>query len=146
MPPDVVVTITEEAVDPARSLSLLAADVAHLPVVLRAADATIGPFVEPGRSPCLRCLDLHRADLDPAWPAVLAQLTAAPVPERSTCAATAALAAVTGGLVVAEVLARLDDGLPATRGAQYTIALPRAEPVRQRWSAPPACGCADLPA
>lgn len=146
MPPDVVVTITEEAVDPARSLALLAADVAHLPVVLRAADATVGPFVEPGRSPCLRCLDLHRTDQDPAWPTVLAQLTAAHPAERSTCTATAALAAVTGGLVVAEVLARLDEQRPATRGAQYTIALPRAEPVRQLWSAHPGCGCADLPA
>jgi hypothetical protein len=146
MPPDVVVTVAEEAVDTGRGLALLAADVPHLPVVLRAADALVGPFVEPGLSPCLRCLDLHRADADPAWPVVLAQLTAAARAGRTSCAATAALAAVTGGIVVAEVLAHLDGERPATRGAQYTIALPRAVPVRESWPAHPAGGCADLPA
>ena len=35
----------------------------------------VGPLVLPGRSSCQRCHDLHRADRDPAWPSIAAQLT-----------------------------------------------------------------------
>ena len=48
----------------------------------RAIGCSSGPLVTPGRGPCLRCLDLHRCDRDPAWPALLAQL-ALPAPGRA---------------------------------------------------------------
>ncbi|HEY0217932.1 MAG TPA: thiamine biosynthesis protein ThiF [Cellulomonas sp.] len=149
MPPDVVVTVSDEATEPGTALALMSAEVPHLPVAVRAADCVVGPFVEPGRSPCLRCVELHRTDADPGWPVVLAQLTATrPAARRANlpgAGAPAALAVLTGGLVAAEVLARVDDEVPGTRGAQYEIALPRAVPRRRVWSAHPGCGCADLP-
>src|SRR5690606_37592759 len=46
----------------------------HLPVVLRDHEVVIGPLVHPGRSACLRCLDLHRRDRDSAWPRILSQV------------------------------------------------------------------------
>ncbi|HEY0187705.1 MAG TPA: ThiF family adenylyltransferase [Cellulomonas sp.] len=144
-PPDVVVTVSDEATDPGTGLELMGADIAHLPVVLRAADSEIGPFVEPGRSPCLRCVELHRTDLDPVWPVLLAQLTAVRAEVRSP-GVPAALAAVTAGMATAEVLAHLDGDVPGTRGATYEIALPGAEPRRRAWAAHPDCGCAALPA
>jgi hypothetical protein len=144
-PPDVVVTVSTEATDPGTGLALMGADVAHLPVVLRAADAEVGPFVEPGRSPCLRCVELHRTDQDRAWPVLLAQLTGA-TEDPGAAGVPAALATVTAGLAVAEVLARVDGGVPRTRGAQYQVTLPDAEPRRRTWAAHPACGCAALPA
>lgn len=145
-PPDVAVTVTTDVTDPGTALDLLSGDVPHLPVVVREADAVVGPFVDPGPrgigSPCVRCVDLHRADADPAWPAVLAQLGARD--RRGEPGPPAALATVAGGLVAAEVLAHVDGRAPRTRGAQYEIPLPGLEPRIRRWAAHPSCGCAAL--
>jgi bacteriocin biosynthesis cyclodehydratase domain-containing protein len=35
--------------------------------------ATIGPFVVPGRTACLRCVDAHATDADPSWPLLVTQ-------------------------------------------------------------------------
>lgn len=148
VPPDVAVTVARDAVDPAHALALLSADVPHLPVVVREADALVGPFVAPtragstGPAPCLRCLDLHRAAADPAWPVVLAQLTARRRPP--VAGPTAVLACVVGGLAAAEVLARVDGGHPRTVGAQYGVAVPDATPRLHRWPVHPECGCTGL--
>lgn len=147
-PPDVVVTAASDAPDPATALALLGADVPHLPVVTREADALVGPFVRPAPSggpplPCVRCLDLHRAAADPAWPTVLAQLVA-PGPGDAAAEPPAALAAVVGGLAAAEVLAHLDGGAPRTAGAQYEVPVPSVAPRLRRWAAHPECGCAAL--
>lgn len=147
-PPDAVVTVAADAPDPATALTLLGADLPHLPVVTREADALVGPFVRPARVgdpplPCLRCLDLHRAAADPAWPVVLAQLVA-PRAGAGAAEPPAALAVVAGGLAAAEVLAHLDGGAPRTAGAQYEIAVPAVAPRLRRWAAHPDCGCAAL--
>ena len=47
----------------------------HLLVTMRETTAAVGPFVQPGRTPCLRCMHLARADRDPHWAALTAQLT-----------------------------------------------------------------------
>ncbi|MCG7285227.1 thiamine biosynthesis protein ThiF [Cellulomonas sp. ACRRI] len=145
-PHDVVVTVATDAPDPATALTLLGADVPHLPVVTREADALVGPFVRPARPGddplcCLRCLDLQRAAADPAWPVVLAQLVG-PRPGDAVAEPPAALAAVAGGLAAAEVLAHLDGGEPRTLGAQYEIPVPSVAPRLRRWAAHPECGCA----
>ncbi|WP_157412838.1 hypothetical protein [Aeromicrobium sp. Root236] len=46
----------------------------HLPVVIDEDRVRIGPLVRPGRTPCVSCHDLHRADWDRAWPALVHQL------------------------------------------------------------------------
>ncbi|MBU5423918.1 ThiF family adenylyltransferase [Cellulomonas hominis] len=144
---DVTVLVSADVTDPGTALDLLAAGAPHLPVVLREADALVGPFVLPGADgdgrPCLRCVDLHRTEADPAWPAVLAQLTGR---RRPVAGPPAALAAVAAGLAAAEVLAHVDGGAPRTLGAQYEIPLPGVEPRVRRWAAHPDCGCAALPA
>lgn len=144
--PDAVVTVSTDATDPATALQLLGADLPHLPVVTREADALVGPFVRPVRPgddplPCLRCLDLHRAAADPAWPVVLAQLVSPRVGARAA-EPPAALATVAGGLAAAEVLAHLDGEEPRTSGAQYAIEVPSVAPRLRRWAAHPGCGCA----
>ena len=45
--------------------------------------AEIGPFVLPGRTPCLACLAAHRRDADPAWPHLAAQLLGRSAPAAS---------------------------------------------------------------
>ena len=69
-------------------------------VVAGADRAVVGPLVVPGRSACLRCLELHRTDRDPGWPGVAAQL-AAPAPTPRGESALTALAAALPRLQVA---------------------------------------------
>lgn len=66
-------------VPPAAQLPWLRADVPHLAVVLDDDGAEVGPLVEPGAGPCLRCRELARRDADTAWPAIAAQLAGRPM-------------------------------------------------------------------
>lgn len=142
--PDVVVVVEHEAADPLRAVRLMTGGVPHLSVVVRAADAVVGPFVRPGRDACLRCLDLHRTDVDPAWPTVLGGLTrrhagtGAPGEVGVLAGACAALAA-------AQVLALLAGTTPTLCGATAEIALPGLVTRERRWVAHPACGCRTPP-
>src|SRR5690606_2884405 len=110
---------------------------AHLAVAVRDATVIVGPLVVPGQTPCLNCLDLHRRDRDPGWPAVAAQLpTSAEAPEP--IAATTALSAA--AYAAAEVLAYIDGATPRTAGA--TVEIPQAgEWIRRQWTHHPGCRC-----
>lgn len=141
--PDVVVTVEHGVADAARARLLMAAEVAHLSVVVREADVLVGPLVRPGASPCLRCLDLHRTDADPGWPVVAAQLAAAPGERRP--AEDSVLAALGGALAAGQVLAQLDGRRPTTVGASVEVALPDLVPRVRTWAVHPECGCTGLP-
>lgn len=54
----------------------------HLLLRLVEGCATIGPFVVPGGTACLRCIDAHHADLDPAWPLLVTQYARASARDR----------------------------------------------------------------
>ena len=73
-PASLVVLLGEDAVSSSAGAVLLNAGRPHLAVVAGADRASAGPLVVPGGSACLRCLELHRTDRDPSWPAVAAQL------------------------------------------------------------------------
>ncbi len=140
--PDVVVTVEHDVADAARARTLMAAEVVHLSVVVREADVLVGPLVRPGGSPCLRCLDLHRADEDPRWPVVATQLATR---RGRRTGEESVLAAVSGSLTAAQVLAHLDGRTPLTVGGSIDVALPDAVPRVRRWAVHPGCGCTDLP-
>lgn len=139
--PTAVVTVSTDATDPEHSLRLMSAGVPHLPVVLREADAMVGPFAVPGAPCCLRCVELTRADHDPDWPRLLALLCSG----DRVAAEPIALATVTAGLAAAEVLRQVDGGRPVTLGRGYELAVPSMEPRLRVWAAHPDCGCAALP-
>ncbi|WP_433529782.1 TOMM precursor leader peptide-binding protein [Micromonospora sp. CA-263727] len=108
----------------------------HLLVDVREGVPVVGPLVRPPAGPCLRCLDLHRADRDPDWPTLAAQL--ASVPAAPTCAASTLLAAT--GYAVAEALGQLDGGTPESLGGAIEVAA--AGHVRRRhWPPHPGCDC-----
>jgi hypothetical protein len=69
-----VVAVAMNLVHPRRAAALMSGDVAHLPVVFTGTGAEVGPYVRPGRTPCLACVAAHRRDADPTWPLVAAQL------------------------------------------------------------------------
>ena len=168
---DVLVVVSDDVVDPALPARLVNRGVAHLSVVLREADTVVGPFVVPGAGPCLRCLDLHRTDADPAWPVMATTLAAAARRGSAPPPEPVAVVSVAAGLAVAAILTHLDatsgdvarggspddrptDGrvgtvasagagpcTPRLRGVTLELGLPDAVPRERRWAAHPACGC-----
>ena len=69
--PDLIVLVGHQS--PSQTAELLSVVVPHLAVCAEEGIGVVGPLVLPGRTACLRCLDLTRADGDPAWPLILAQ-------------------------------------------------------------------------
>jgi bacteriocin biosynthesis cyclodehydratase domain-containing protein len=137
--PDLVVLTDALLPEPALLSALLAARTAHLPVRLRDGAGVVGPLVLPGRTACLRCLELHRRAREPAWPVVAAQLVGRPGRGDPACAlATAALGA-------AQALAALDglagDGAPPLLDATLEIEPMAGTLLRRHWPAHPDCGC-----
>lgn len=112
--------------------------VPHLTIEVRDGVAVVGPLVPPAGSPCLNCLDLHRRDRDPEWPAVVAQLATAR-DAAQPCTVATALAAT--ARATDEVLRYLDGGAPRSIGTTIEISGPGRERLR-KWPAHPRCGCA----
>jgi bacteriocin biosynthesis cyclodehydratase domain-containing protein len=111
---------------------------AHLLVAIRDGSVVVGPLVRPGGGPCLNCLELHRRDRDPGRPGP----AGSPATVAEPCAVATVLAAT--GYAVAEALAFLDGGCPATLGASVEIAAP-GRSRRRTWAPHPDCRCARRP-
>jgi bacteriocin biosynthesis cyclodehydratase domain-containing protein len=111
--------------------------VPHLAVDIRDGIAMVGPLVPPAGAPCLNCVDLHRRDRDPAWPALAAQLATGPE-SPPLCSVTTLLSAV--AYTVDEVLGYLDGGTPQTIGTTIEISGPGRE-RRRTWAPHPGCDC-----
>jgi len=138
--PDLVVLAGGLAAGP---LSRTTRRVPHLPVMLRDGTAVIGPLVVPGYTACLGCVELHRLDRDPVWPALAAQLSTAPAgqPDPSHLAITAAAA----GIAAMQVLCHLDGGEPEALGRSLELT-GLGERVRRRtWKPHPRCDCGRTP-
>ena len=141
------VVIASFAVAPHRHQRWLRRDIPHLAVVFGDAGATVGPLVKPGESACLRCLDLHRRDADPAWPALAAQLHTRPAPGESELVCGAVASAATAILLAvldersapAAVSAGPRRRSRAATASRYDASTARwAESV---WEPHPECGC-----
>jgi hypothetical protein len=118
--------------------ALLSAGVPHLLAKVVEVTGMVGPLVLPGRSACLRCLDLHRTDRDPAWPRIVAQASQLR-PAVAACDVT--LAAQVAALTAQQALAHLDGFTAATVDGTIEIVLPYGLPRRRSWQPHPACGC-----
>jgi bacteriocin biosynthesis cyclodehydratase domain-containing protein len=91
--PDLVLLTDATVADPALSAGLMAVGVPHMLVHAAEGTGVVGPLVVPGRTSCLRCVDLHNTDTDPCWPALATQLAAHPQPaDLASAQATAAFA------------------------------------------------------
>lgn len=120
--------------------ALVSAGIPHLAVTATEAIGTVGPLVLPGRSACLRCLDLARADRDPAWPKILAQ-AAGRAPEPPACDVT--LAAAVAAQAAAQVLAYIDRANPpaAVTNGTLELVLPGWQWQRRSWQPHARCSC-----
>jgi hypothetical protein len=110
----------------------------HLLIEERDGVILVGPLVPATGRPCLNCVDLHRRDRDPAWPAVIAQLsTGAEAPFATTMVTTM----IAAGVAAAQVLAYIDAGTAATIGASFEIN-GTVQHRRRSWTVHPRCDCA----
>ncbi len=104
----------------------------------------VGPFVVPGRTACLRCLDAHHTDADPAWPLLVRQYAAACSRDRADGAPEPVdplLATLALAWAARDLAAYVDGGRPSTWSTTVTLH-PRPDEVEsQAWLRHPACSC-----
>jgi hypothetical protein len=114
--------------------------IAHLAVCVSEAIGVVGPLVQPGRTACLRCLDLARAERDAAWPLVLAQL---PASRMDATAGDPVLATAVAAQAAAQALAYADqpDIAAVTASGTLELALPGWQWRRRTWPPHRACTC-----
>jgi hypothetical protein len=112
-------------------------DTPHLVVREGAAGPVLGPYVVPGRTACLRCVDAHLGEQDPRRALVVEQL-AGTAPLRPG-APDAALRALAIGWAVHDLATGADGGVPSTWSS--TVALGGLPPVVTAYRRHVHCGC-----
>ncbi|WP_168627977.1 MULTISPECIES: TOMM precursor leader peptide-binding protein [unclassified Cryobacterium] len=137
---DAAIALAHFVLEPELHGLWLRRDIPHLPVVFGDTSVRVGPLIEPGLGPCLHCLERHRADADPAWPAIASQLLG-----QRGLAETAMLAAEAASTAARLVLNRFAAGRPGT-ATSVTIDAATGERHYQAWSRHPDCGCAGVDA
>jgi hypothetical protein len=74
-----VVVASDSEPDRARADTMMQSGLPHVWAYVRELVGVVGPFVLPGQTACLRCVDAARSDLDPAWPTLLESSAAKPL-------------------------------------------------------------------
>jgi bacteriocin biosynthesis cyclodehydratase domain-containing protein len=112
----------------------------HALVAVKETTAQIGPLVLPGRSACLRCVELARADRDPAWPVLAAQLVGE---ARAIEPCDITLASAAASLAAMALLAWIDEPAACSPLIGGILELGLAELALRRRTvvAHPDCGC-----
>lgn len=124
--------IPREEIDP-----LVRDGMPHLLVTGGAGGITVGPFVVPGLTACLRCVDAHLAESDPRRPLVVEQVAHLGVGASWRDPVLQALALA---WAVRDVASFVDGDEPATWSTSVRFGSDPA-PVQQRWTRHPHCGC-----
>lgn len=116
-------------------------DVPHVVVGTSEGVVRAGPFVVPGRTACVRCIDAHHGDHDPRRALIVTQYAAAPPPRdglpepiHHDLFEMAVLWAAR------DVLTWVDGGQPQTWSTTITFD-PALELRRTPWRPHPDCGC-----
>lgn len=142
---NLVVLADSLAADPRLVRDLQSASIPHLPVLVRDGAGVVGPLVIPGVTSCLTCLELHRTDRDPAWPALAAQLReVVGTADRPTLLATAGLALGQLQQIIAAVRGMpgaTSSPAPMTLNATVEVDVATHAIVARRWVRHPLCGC-----
>ncbi len=136
--PDLTVLIGQS--DPELSAALMNDRIPHLMASANEAIGIVGPLVLPGRTACLRCLDMYRTDRDPAWPLILAQLAGRqPIP----LACDAPLAAAVAAQAAFQALAFVDGAAvpDAVANGTLELVLPAWQWRRRTWAPHQRCSC-----
>ncbi|HWD03642.1 MAG TPA: hypothetical protein VG674_14450 [Amycolatopsis sp.] len=135
--PDIVLLTDSVVPAPEVVADLVDSGITHLPAKVRDGTTIVGPLVVPGRSACLRCCDLHKTDLDDAWPRLASQLV--DVDQRPDLGAVHACAA----LAVAQALRVLSPNAepPPTWNSAMELDAFEGRLRHRYWEPHPDCGC-----
>jgi hypothetical protein len=136
--PDLAVLVGRQPLE--LRASLMREQIPHLAASADEAIGIVGPLVIPGRTACLRCMDLIRTDRDPAWPLILAQL-AGRAPDPLAC--DAPLAAAVAAQAAAQGLAFIDRAAAddAVTNGTLELVLPGWQWRRRTWTSHQDCSC-----
>jgi bacteriocin biosynthesis cyclodehydratase domain-containing protein len=133
--PDIVILVTHPAVDPRTAEPWRRRGIPLLPVVPDGNRVVVGPLLGPDPAlPCLRCLQLTRADHDAGWAEVMAQAVGSEV----EAASESALVSVAAGVAAMVAHASLA-GDPVPAGVSVEVGLPWPRLDHRRWARHPSC-------
>ncbi len=135
---DVVILAADHEPDRDLADRALSEGLPHLWVVVRELVGVLGPFVVPGRTACLRCVDAARTDIDPAWPTLVESVSRRP---GHVHACDPLLAALMATWAVHEVCVWASGLRP--QSWDRTIEMPHGVGLvhSERYHPHPACGC-----
>jgi hypothetical protein len=136
--------VRRESIDP-----LVRAGAPHLLVTGDAGSRRVGPFVEPGHTACLRCVDAHEAESDPRRPFLVEQAARSSALGERVDPVDPVLDRLALAWAVRDLCRYLEGDEPSTWSATVDIG-PTEAPLHVRWLRHPHCGCAwdvlfDLP-
>ncbi len=106
--------------------------------------ALVGPFVVPGVTACLRCIDAHRTIHDPDHVVVTSRYVRAGSrarPDGAPDVSDPLLAAVAVAWAVRDVVAHLDGRRPSTWSRTLLLDVEPSRSEEEDWSRHPQCGC-----
>jgi len=134
-----LVIACDSHLDPADEITYQQAATPYLRMLVTSRYATIGPLTLPGSSVCWSCIAMHRTDLDPYWPHLLAQFEHH---RRQLAPIDSAFAMWVASEAVAHLLRVIDHDDPSTL-ANTTLHFDRNEMVirRRHWTVHPDCPC-----
>jgi bacteriocin biosynthesis cyclodehydratase domain-containing protein len=131
--------LRRERLDP-----LLRRGTSHVVVRMVDGGAAVGPFVVPGKTACLRCIDAHQSTVDPDHVAVTtryAEATARPRPDGMPDVVDPALATIALAWAVRDVVAHLAGAAPSTWSRTLFLGPDPTQRREERWLRHPMCAC-----
>ncbi|MFN8193666.1 MAG: hypothetical protein U0R80_05195 [Nocardioidaceae bacterium] len=120
---------------------LVRVDEPHLLLRLVEGRVTVGPFVVPGITACLRCVDAHLADRDPRRPVVLEQYADPDCGRSLPDPVSPSLLALGWAAAVQDLVTWVEGDRPSSWSATLEVAEGLAL-TRTLWTRHPHCGCA----
>lgn len=139
----VVLVLCLGEIDRADLDPLVRADAPHLLVRLVEGTAVVGPFVVPGSTACVRCIDAHLADRDPTSVGLTARHAWVRRDRRDGVAepVDTALATLAIAWAVRDLVSHVEGDRPSTWSTTVHLAPGLTRVTQATWLRHPACGC-----
>ncbi len=135
---DVLVVTSDREPERRVSDAVMHSSQPHLWVYVRDLVGVVGPFVLPGETACLRCVDSARRERDPAWPTLLDSAATRPAYAAACDEVLATLVAAWATHEIALWASRIR---PHTWGRVVEVPPGVGNPDDEAFAPHPGCGC-----